>query len=164
MVNMRRIRIAGLCLVAVFALGAMVASAAQAVTETQKHVEYGRCANVGKKMGKYSDTNCKTLDEKKGKLKGSYEWSEALPTCAYVGKKKGKYSESDCITLDEKKGKLKGSYEKEPGAKITTSSGSSAIEAYRRESSRSTRTSGGPGGDGDMRGKHGRRRNHQAGR
>ncbi len=124
---MRRIRIAGLCLVAVFALGALVVSAAQA---TVTHTEYVRCAYVGKKMGKYSESNCKTLDEKKGKLKGSYEWSEILPTCAYVGKKKGKYSESSCTTIDEKKGKLKGSYEKEPGNKITTSSGPSAIEAY----------------------------------
>jgi len=49
---MRRIRIAGLCLVAVFALGAFTAGSASALPEI------GRC--VAKAGGKYSEANCNT--------------------------------------------------------------------------------------------------------
>jgi len=49
---MRRIRIVGLCLVAVFALGAFMASSALALPE------YGKC--VSKAEGKYTESNCVT--------------------------------------------------------------------------------------------------------
>jgi hypothetical protein len=63
--DMKRIRLAGLCLVAGFAFSAVVgASVAQAA-------EYGQC--VAKKKGKYAEAKCETLDEKKGKPKGKFE-------------------------------------------------------------------------------------------
>jgi hypothetical protein len=101
---MKRIKIAGLCLVAMFAFSAMIASASQAAT-------YDKCANVGKKKGKYSEAACKTVAEKKGKLEGSFEIAP-VKACENVGKKKGKYSEANCLTVAEKKGKLEGSFEK----------------------------------------------------
>ncbi len=104
-------RMGGVCLVAMLALGAMLASGAQAGT-------YYRC-NAHKK-GKYSESGCKTLDEKKGKPKGGYELEE-VKTC--VPQKKGKYSESKCETLDEKNGKGKGSFEKSKGLGFAAKTG-----------------------------------------
>lgn len=65
---MKRIRIAGLCFVAMFALSAMVTAAAQAG-------EYGRCLKaekVNKKYtGGYVDKNCQTVS---ATHEGKYEW------------------------------------------------------------------------------------------
>lgn len=116
---MKRIRIAGLCLVAVFALAAVAASAASASPE------YGRC--VAQKHGKYSDGACTVLDEKKGKPKGSKEWVPGpAPTC--VPQKHGFYSDSGCTTLDEKKGKGKGGFEKAGGPGYTSTGGLGVLE------------------------------------
>jgi hypothetical protein len=72
----RRIRIVGLCLLAVFALGAVVASAAQAAPE------FGQCVKTEKKgkvyKGQYTNKECthKTTAEKeaKGGKENKYKW------------------------------------------------------------------------------------------
>jgi hypothetical protein len=116
---MKRISIVGLCLIVVLALSAVVASGASAAS-------YWKCANVGKKHGKFSESACLTKDEKKGKPAGSFELAEIKP-CENVGKKKGKYSEASCLTLDEKKGKPRGSFEKTKIA-LTAKSGPSTLK------------------------------------
>ncbi len=112
---MKRIKIMGLCLVAAFAFSAMIASGASAGT-------YYRCS--AHKDGKYSESGCKTLDEKKGKPKGGFELEEAA-TC--VAQKKGKYSEDKCETEDVKKGKGKGSFEKATGLGFTAKTGNAKL-------------------------------------
>lgn len=75
---MTRIKIIGLCLIAIFATSAMVASAAQAG-------EVGECVKLakvgGKYTGKYLDKNCQTratsAQEAEGK-KNKYEWSPGV--------------------------------------------------------------------------------------
>jgi hypothetical protein len=63
---LKRLRIIGLCLVAIFALSAVGASSAMA-----EHLEVGKCKSVAK-TGKWEDSNCtKALAE------GNFEW-EAL--------------------------------------------------------------------------------------
>jgi len=79
---MKRIRIVGLCLVAVFALSAIVASAASAETAPT----YKVCAKV-KETGKFNDKNC-SVASKGGKKEGDYElaeWSSAKKK-AFTGK------------------------------------------------------------------------------
>jgi len=78
---MRRIKIVGLCLVAVFAMGAVFAGAASAANP-----EYGRCIKEGaKELSKYDSSKCiKTAAEDPGteeeKLKkGSYVWKAGVP-------------------------------------------------------------------------------------
>jgi hypothetical protein len=69
---MKRIRIMGLCLIAVFAFSAMVATAAQAA-------EVGECvkaAKVGKGYaGNYTDKNCTVVS---GTKTGKYNWSPGV--------------------------------------------------------------------------------------
>jgi hypothetical protein len=76
---MKRIRIVGLCLVAVFALSAMIASTASAG-------EYGVCAKVAKTgkvyKGKWIDKACEVTkasaeEVEKGGKKNKYEWVSA---------------------------------------------------------------------------------------
>jgi hypothetical protein len=111
---MRRIRMVGLCLVAMFAIGALAASMAQAASP-----EWGRCEKT--KGGKYKEAACLTeATQKKGKYTGKYEWHSLKeeeekykePRC--LKQTKGNYTESECKTVAEKKGKPdhKGSYEK----------------------------------------------------
>lgn len=119
---MKRMRTVGLCLAAVFALGAVVAVAAQA-----SEPEWGRCVNIGKK-GFYSDSNCQTRDEKKGKPKGTHEWIPGGGTACYA-LKHGKYADSGCTTEDIKKGKPKGSYEKTLGGHFTGKGGAGVLSA-----------------------------------
>lgn len=72
----------GLCLVAVFALAAVTAASASAVTP-----EWGKCeAQVG---GKYTDGNCQT--KAKGKGAGSFEWHKGatLPNIPFTGESVG---------------------------------------------------------------------------
>ena len=65
---MRRIRIAGLCLVAVFALGAIVSGTASAAAP-----EFGQCLKKAvKSLPGYSDSKC-TKEATEAK-KGTYEW------------------------------------------------------------------------------------------
>ncbi len=108
---MKRIRIVGLCLAAVFAIGAMASvSSASAAT-------FQRCVKVGKKG--FYNAGCTEKNEKKGKPKGAYEL-KAVEQCEFVGKK-GFYSDSACTVLDEKKGKPKGTYEKRSTVPFTAS-------------------------------------------
>jgi hypothetical protein len=107
---MKRIKIVGLCLVAVFALSAAVmASSASAAGP-----DFKWCSSVTKKTGKYSESKCATEDVVKGKDKGSFEKVSITP-CKFVGKKGGYYTTSACTTFTEKKGnpEKKGEYEKE---------------------------------------------------
>lgn len=115
---MKRIKIVGLCLVAVFALSAMVAaSGAQAGT-------YKIC--VEQKKGFYGNSTCSGEKvEKKGKGKGTWE---LIPLSTCIPQKHGFYSESGCKTLDEKKGKGKGSFEKTKGLKFKDHGGAAKLE------------------------------------
>lgn len=78
---MRRIKIVGLCLVAVFAMGAVLAGTASAANP-----EYGRCIKEGvKKLNNYDSAKClKLASEDTGteaeKLKkGSFVWHPGTP-------------------------------------------------------------------------------------
>ena len=103
-------------LVAAFAFSAMIASGASAGT-------YYRCN--AHEDGKYSESGCKTLDEKKGKPKGSFELEE-VATC--VAQKKGKFSDSaNATSADVKKGKGKGSFEKATGLGFTAKTGNAKL-------------------------------------
>jgi hypothetical protein len=75
----RRLRIIGLCLAAVFAIAAVTASSASA-----KKPEWGKC--VAQAGGKYLDGNCQT----KGKG-GSFEWKKGatLPNVPFTGHNEG---------------------------------------------------------------------------
>ena len=115
---MKRIRMVGLCLVAVFALGAIVASAAQAAGP-----EWGRC--TAQKKGKYLEGNCqqKAPAKEKGGVttyNGKYEWVSLVEEEAKHGgpwcgaQKKGNYTDPACTIVSEKKGvpNHKGHFEK----------------------------------------------------
>jgi len=104
----KTVRILGLCLAAVFALSAMVASAAQAAGP-----EWGRC--VAQKKGEYTDANCQTKSAKA--KKGSHEWVPGpAPSC--VAQKKGEYVDSNCTTKSAKP--KKGKFEKAGGPGFTS--------------------------------------------
>jgi hypothetical protein len=132
---MKRIKIVGLCLMAVLAGSALVAATAQAASP-----EYGQCVS-GQKKANYTESLCKTLSVKivKGKEelahKGTFEWEKApLATCVAV--KKGFYSNSECTSRDESKGKPKGKFEKDcttSCADFTTKSGAAAIYNFTPE-------------------------------
>jgi hypothetical protein len=123
--KMKRISIAGLCLMAALALTALIAATAQAANP-----EYGQCVG-GQKKANFTESKCETVSVKikKGKEepahKGTFEWKEApLATCVAV--KKGFYSNSECTSRDESKGKPKGKFEKVCStscADLTTKSG-----------------------------------------
>ncbi len=130
---MRHVKMVGLCLLAVFAFGAVVASAAQA-----EGPEWGRCVKLAKDKGKYKDANCQELEGKangkgvfKAKAKGFYEWEgNANTTCYEEPGKKGKYKNNTCTELEgkTKKGVFtpeeKGKYEKvAAGSKFTGTGG-----------------------------------------
>lgn len=103
---MRTTKIVGLCLVAAFALSAFAMSATSAYAG-----EWGQCYKTEKAgKGKYSEKNCITRDEKKGKPKGNYEF-RAGPSPSCVAVKKGEYTNSTCTTKASKKGK--GKFERE---------------------------------------------------
>jgi hypothetical protein len=115
----RHVRMLGLCLVAVFAVVAVAASSASA-----SGPEWGHC--VAQKKGKYSDSNCTTLDVVKGKNKGSHEWVGGAGSACY-GQKKGHYKDPACTEEDfTVKGGVKtykGKYEKTGGGKFTGKGG-----------------------------------------
>jgi len=114
---MKRMKIVGLCLVAAFAFAALAGAS------TASAAKYNVC--VAKKKGKYSDSACSVLDEKKGKPKGSFE-REVPDSCYEV--KKGKYSDAGCSVLDEKKGKPKGSHELAPSPTFKDATGPATLE------------------------------------
>jgi hypothetical protein len=71
---MKRMRIMGLCLVAVFAMSALVVSSASAAAP-----DYGKCTKVAAKTGKMSSATCTV--EKAG---GSYEWEPLAAPVAFT--------------------------------------------------------------------------------
>jgi hypothetical protein len=73
---MRYVRMLGLCLLAVFALGAIMAAGASA-----KLPEFGKCQSVGT-GGKYTDAGCTV---KAHPQQGAYEWEPASATNAFSG-------------------------------------------------------------------------------
>ncbi len=125
---MRHLKLIGLCLVAVFALAAVAATASASAAEP----EWGAC--VPAKKGHYEDSNCakEKFTEKKGvkKYSGKYEWKAGAPaTTECVAKKHGNYLTSACNTEKEKKGvpeEHKGKYEK-IGAKFTAAGGAGVL-------------------------------------
>src|SRR6476620_2168160 len=81
---MRRIRIVGLCLVAVFAMSAVVAGSASAANP-----DYGRCIKEGpKKLNNYDGANCTKLasedagSEAEKLAKGNFVWKAGVPAKA----------------------------------------------------------------------------------
>jgi hypothetical protein len=109
---MKRLSIMGLCLAAVFAFSAMVASGAQAA-------EYGQCLKINPANGKplkntqYKDANC-TVKESASDPDGKYEWYPGPPKTCF-GAKNGHYKDSAC-TVGEK--------ESDPDGKFTGECGS----------------------------------------
>ncbi len=112
--KMKPVKTLGMCLAAVLAAAAMLATTAMA-----QGPEWGRCAK--QKHGKYTDASClNKAEEKKGVFKGKYEWTSLKeeeekftePRC--LPQKKGNYTESACKTVAEKKGvpDHKGKFEK----------------------------------------------------
>ncbi len=76
---MRRIKVVGLCLVAVFALTAVMASGAQAG-------QFGKCVKAAKNgkvyTGNYTDKLCSTKAAEKN---GKYEWEASKAAIPYTG-------------------------------------------------------------------------------
>lgn len=118
--DMRKIKVVGLCLVAVFALSALIASSASAAT-------YNTCQQVKKNKGKYADSACTVEAVVKGKPKGEYE-IKPVEAC-YEKKKTGQYADSACTTLKTKKGVPdgKGNFEK-AAIPIEANSGVATLE------------------------------------
>jgi hypothetical protein len=113
---MKRIQLVGLCIVAAFALSALVGAASAAAATP----EFGQCKALSKnttpkdKKGVYKDAGCTSKFEKKGKPtpKGHYEWYPG-PASSCFSLKKGEYTNSGCTTKSAKP--KKGSFEKEDG-------------------------------------------------
>jgi len=127
---MKRMKIAGLCLVAVFAFSAMAVSSASAA-------EFGQCRELTKnttpkvKHGQWTDANCVVHSEKKGNpaSKGNHEWYPG-PVENCIAMKKGHFADSACSVPDEKNGKGKGHFEKQacsPSCQTLTTSGGAAV-------------------------------------
>jgi len=116
---MKRIHIVGLCLAAVFAFSAMVASSASAA-------EYGICTGTSLTTGKalknqeWKDPNC-TQKELASDPDGKYAWVPGPPPICYGGSLKNKdYSSNACAAGQEKESDPDGKWEaycgKEPGS------------------------------------------------
>jgi hypothetical protein len=109
---MKRIQLVSLCIVAAFALSALVTASASAAPQ------YGKCLALTKnttpkaKKGKYSDADCQKLFEKKGKPtpKGNFEFVPG-PAANCVKMKKGEYTDAACTAKSAKA--HKGSFERE---------------------------------------------------
>jgi hypothetical protein len=109
---MKRIKVVGLCLVAVFAFSAMVASGAQAAT-------FKTC--IPMKHGEYTNSTCSTKSVKAHK--GSFE---IAPVSTCVAQKHGEYTNSTCTTKSAKA--HKGHFEKASKLGLTASSGPAKLE------------------------------------
>ena len=98
---MKRIHIVGLCLAAVFAFSAMVASSASAA-------EYGICTGTSLTTGKalknqeWKDPNC-TQKEMASDPDGKYAWVPGPPLICYGGSRKTKTIPRTPAPLDKKK-------------------------------------------------------------
>jgi hypothetical protein len=112
----------------IVAVGPAGTSVGRELTFATGPVEYGQCLG-GQKKGNYSEGNCQTVAEKKGKAdhKGKFEF-RAGPAASCVAVKKGFYSESQCRTRDVKGGKPKGKYEKAAGPGFTATTGAVTLE------------------------------------
>jgi hypothetical protein len=117
----KRVKLIWLAVLAAFALTAIAVTAASA---SAAEPEWGHC--VAAKKGFYSDANCTTRDEKKGKPKGKFEWDSGA-TAVCFAQKHGKYKDAGCTELDEKKGAPKGKYEKTGGPKFTGEGGAGVL-------------------------------------
>lgn len=114
---MKRMSLAGLCLVAVFALSALVASAAQAAEP-----EWAGC--IAKKKGEYTNSSCTTKSAKAHK--GAYEFvAGQAATC--IAQKDGEYASSTCTTKSKKP--HKGKYEVAPAARFTSTGGAGILKS-----------------------------------
>src|SRR5262249_43292070 len=71
--KVRYVRMLGLCLAAVFAVVAVMATSASALPE------WGKCENVGSKGGRYTDSNCTKKAKKNaaGEFLGELEFRKA---------------------------------------------------------------------------------------
>jgi hypothetical protein len=100
---MRRIRIVGLCLVAVFAMSALAATAAQAG-------EYGKCVKQAKPYkGGFNDKNCQ---ETNPGHEGKYEWVPGIsPAVPFTGKTKAAELVGAAGTIACKKSEAAGTVE-----------------------------------------------------
>jgi hypothetical protein len=119
----RHLKMIGLCLVAVFALGAVVAAGSATAAEP----EWGRC--VAAKGGHYKNSNCtEEAASKKGKFTGKFEWRAGAPPAAgeCVKQKHGEYTNSSCTTKSSKP--KKGTFEK-IGPKFKGEGGASVLES-----------------------------------
>jgi hypothetical protein len=114
---MRRIRIVGLCLIAVFAVVAVAATSASAAEP-----EWGHC--VAQKKGEYTEGNCKTKSAKAHK--GKFEWISGAVGC--YAQKKGEYTNSSCTSKSAKA--HKGKYEKTGGGKFTGAAGAGVLNTF----------------------------------
>jgi hypothetical protein len=97
----------GLCLVAVFALGAVLAAGSASAAEP----EWGRCVTA--KGGHYANNSCTKeapINKKTGKFTGKYEWKAGAPSEECVAQKHGEYTNSTCTTKSTKP--KKGKFEK----------------------------------------------------
>ena len=113
---MKRIKVVGLCLVAVFAMSAIVASGAQATG-----AEFGQC--VAKKKGEYTTATCAVKSVKAHK--GKFEFVPGpSPTCA--AQKHGEYTTNTCSVKSSKP--KKGKFEKKAGSSFTLVGGPGVLE------------------------------------
>ncbi len=112
---MKRIRLVGLCLVAVFALSAVVVASASASSATPEFFKCVKAAKVGKTyIGKYTSKEC--TEASKVETGGKYELVSAAATEFTAGKSKktvlhaqGLGGKKEVITC--KKDKSKGVFE-----------------------------------------------------
>ena len=100
---MTRIKIVGLCLVAMFALSALATTAAQAG-------EYGKCVKQAKPYkGGYEDKNCQTVS---GTKTGKYEWVPGVsPAMSFTAKTKSAELVGAAGTISCKKSSTVGTIE-----------------------------------------------------
>ena len=134
---MKRVKLIWLAVIAAFALTAVAVTAGSAVAAEP---EWGHC--VSAKKGFYSDSNCTTKDEKKGKPKGKFEWVPGAAAVCFA-QKHGKYKDAGCTELDEKKGQPKGKYEKTGGPKFTGAGGAGILTGSPYACQKSNEGSGG---------------------
>lgn len=114
---MKRIKVVGLCLVAVFAMSAIIASGAQAATGA----EYGQC--IAKKKAEYTTGTCAVKSAKAHK--GKFEFVPGpSPKCA--AQKKGEYTTGTCTVKSSKP--KKGHFEKKAGSTFTITGGPGVLE------------------------------------
>ena len=123
--RVKRVKLIWLAVLAAFAL---TATAVTATSASAAEPEWGHC--VAAKKGFYSDSNCTTRDEKKGKPKGKFEWAPGAQAACFA-QKHGHYEDSSCTKekFKEKNGvkSYKGKYEKTGGPKFAGEGGAGVL-------------------------------------